>query len=71
MLPPPQPKRPTHIPDYAEVCLAALVQQGLGDKLSLGARLPSCTIWIIVRPMMWMRGGNKAQHQPSGSKLSP
>ena len=36
MLPPPQPKRPTHIPDYAEICLAALVQHGLGDKLSLG-----------------------------------
>ena len=33
---PPSPKRPTHIPDYAEVCLAALVAHGLGDKVSLG-----------------------------------
>lgn len=33
---PPTPKRPTHIPDYAEVCLAALVAHGLGDKVSLG-----------------------------------
>ncbi len=36
MLSPPQPKRPTHIPDYADVCLAALVAHRLGDKLSLG-----------------------------------
>ncbi len=31
-----QPKRPTHIPDYAEVCLTALVAHDLGDKISLG-----------------------------------
>jgi len=29
-------RRPTHIPDYAEVCLQALVAQGLGKTISLG-----------------------------------
>lgn len=33
---PDQPTRPTHIPDFAEVCLQALAIQGLGDKISLG-----------------------------------
>ncbi len=36
LLPSPQPKRPTHIPDYAEACLAVLVAHDLGDKISLG-----------------------------------
>jgi predicted nucleotidyltransferase component of viral defense system len=36
LLPSPQPKRPTHIPDYAESCLVALVAHDLGDKISLG-----------------------------------
>jgi hypothetical protein len=31
-----QPRRPAHIPDYAELCLHALAEQGLGDKISLG-----------------------------------
>jgi hypothetical protein len=31
-----QPRRPTHSPEYAEVCLQALSAQGLGDRLSLG-----------------------------------
>lgn len=31
-----QPTRPTHIPDYADVCLQALVEAKLGDKISLG-----------------------------------
>ena len=31
-----QPRRPAHMPDYAEVCLRALVANGLGDKISLG-----------------------------------
>jgi len=31
-----QPHRPTHMPDYAEVCLQALAAQGLGEKISLG-----------------------------------
>ena len=34
--PPQQPTRPTHIPTYADVCLQALVEHNLGDKLSLG-----------------------------------
>ncbi len=34
--PPQQPTRPTHIPAYADVCLQALVEHNLGDKLSLG-----------------------------------
>ncbi len=33
---PQQPKRPTHIPAYADVCLQALADQNLGDKISLG-----------------------------------
>ncbi len=28
--------RPTHLPEYAEVCLQALVAHNLGDKISLG-----------------------------------
>jgi hypothetical protein len=31
-----QPRRPSHISPYAEVCLEALVAHGLGDKISLG-----------------------------------
>lgn len=31
-----QPQRPTHIPEYAEICLTALVKHQLGDKISLG-----------------------------------
>lgn len=31
-----QPNRPTHISEYAELCLQALAEQGLGDKISLG-----------------------------------
>jgi hypothetical protein len=31
-----QPSRPTHLPDYAQVCLQALSAQGLGDRISLG-----------------------------------
>ncbi len=31
-----QPTRPTHIPAYADICLQALVEHKLGDKLSLG-----------------------------------
>lgn len=30
------PARPTHIPDYADVCLQALADANLGDKISLG-----------------------------------
>ena len=33
------PHRPTHMPEYAEACLQALVEQGLGDKISLGGAL--------------------------------
>jgi hypothetical protein len=29
------PRRPTHTPEYAEACVRALVEQGLGDKISL------------------------------------
>jgi hypothetical protein len=31
-----QPRRPTHLPDYAKVCLQALADQGLGNRISLG-----------------------------------
>jgi hypothetical protein len=33
---PMKPHRPTHIPAYAEICLQALVANGLNDKISLG-----------------------------------
>ena len=29
-----QPRRPVHMSDYAEVCLHALVANGLGEKIS-------------------------------------
>ncbi len=32
----PLPRRPAHLPDHSEVCLRALVEQGLADKISLG-----------------------------------
>jgi len=35
----PQPRRPEHLPDYSEMCLLALVEQGLADKISLGGAL--------------------------------
>ncbi len=34
-----EPRRPSNLPDYAEVCLLALVEHGLADKLSLGGAL--------------------------------
>lgn len=30
------PQRPSNMPDYAEACLQALAERGLGEKLSLG-----------------------------------
>jgi Nucleotidyl transferase AbiEii toxin, Type IV TA system len=32
----PQPRRPEHLPDYSEMCLQALVERGLAEKISLG-----------------------------------
>jgi hypothetical protein len=34
-----RPQRPTHLPELGELCLQALVEQGLGDKISLGGAL--------------------------------
>jgi len=31
-----QPRRPAHMPDYAQACLHALAANGLGEKISLG-----------------------------------
>jgi len=33
------PRRPTHLPDYAEFCLRALTDRGLGGKISIGGAL--------------------------------
>jgi len=33
------PQRPTHLSRYAELCLEALAEQGLGEKVSLGGAL--------------------------------
>ena len=35
----PQPHRPEHLPDYSEMCLQALVDHGLADKIALGGAL--------------------------------
>src|SRR5450759_4375172 len=35
----PQPRRPEHLPDYSEMCLQALVDHGLAEKISLGGAL--------------------------------
>ena len=35
----PQPRRPQHLPDYSEMCLQALVDHGLAEKISLGGAL--------------------------------
>jgi hypothetical protein len=40
-----QPRRPTHLPDYAEVCLKALSAEGLGAKISLGGALGLLHFW--------------------------
>ena len=34
-----RPRRPTHLPDYAEACLQALADHGMGKKISLGGAL--------------------------------
>ena len=34
-----RPRRPTHLPDYAEACLQALADHGMGEKISLGGAL--------------------------------
>ena len=31
-----QPQRPTHLSEYARICLQALASRGLGDRISLG-----------------------------------
>ncbi len=31
-----RPQRPTHLPEYAEACLQALVESGLSHAISLG-----------------------------------
>ncbi len=31
-----RPTRPQHTPEHAELCLAAVIRQSLGDKISLG-----------------------------------
>ena len=36
MAQPPSPHRPTHLPEYSDACLRALVEQGLAKKISLG-----------------------------------
>jgi hypothetical protein len=33
------PHRPTHLPDYAQACLQALADHGMGKKISLGGAL--------------------------------
>lgn len=35
----PQPRRPQHLPDHSEMCLQALVDHGLAEKISLGGAL--------------------------------
>ncbi len=35
----PRPHRPEHLPDYSEMCLQALVDHGLADKIALGGAL--------------------------------
>lgn len=44
------PKRPRHTPEHAELCLEALVSEGLGDRISLGALLeaPAPAPWPSV-----------------------
>ena len=34
-----QPRRPSHLSDYAEACLQALAERGLGGKISVGGAL--------------------------------
>lgn len=34
-----QPNRPTHLSEYAVLCLQTLAAQGLGEKISLGGAL--------------------------------
>lgn len=34
-----QPRRPTHMPEFAEECLQALAAHGLGDRISIGGAL--------------------------------
>jgi hypothetical protein len=34
-----EPKRPTNIPTYSDICLRALHEQNLGSKISLGGAL--------------------------------
>ena len=34
-----EPEKPTHLPDYSEACLRALVDSGLADKIVLGGAL--------------------------------
>lgn len=34
-----QPRRPSHLPGYAEACLQTLAERGLGEKISLGGAL--------------------------------
>jgi hypothetical protein len=48
----PQPRRPKYLPDYSEMCLRALVERGLAEKISLGGALGCCIISTIELPTM-------------------
>jgi hypothetical protein len=40
-----QPRRPSQLPDYAELCLQALAERGLGNRVSLGGALGLSHYW--------------------------
>lgn len=63
---PTQPKKPAHLPDFSEVCLRALVDCGLADKVVLGGAL-GLLHYLDYRPTrdvdLWWSGQVKAEEQ--------
>jgi hypothetical protein len=55
----PLPQRPHHLPYYSEICLQALVDQGLARHISLGGGLGLLHTWTIVRHLTSTPGGLK------------
>lgn len=61
-----RPRRPTHLSEYARVCLEALAEQGLGGQISLGGAL-GLLHYLDYRPThdvdAWWRAAATEQEQ--------
>lgn len=67
----PQPRRPEHLPDYSEMCLQALVDHGLAEKISLGCALGLLHYYRerLIDDIKLRRTGHWARRNSDGRQL--